>query len=68
MARRPDQPKRQVTYKVVKTAFVNGVRVYPGTERNPNYVTADEGLEGEALQIAKGGSVAADTQAGDGQQ
>lgn len=51
------KPKKQVRYKVLKQCFVNGSICEPGTRTKPRYVTADAGLEGEALELADGGSV-----------
>lgn len=54
MARQP-RPAKQVRYKVLRQCFVNGSISEPGTRSKPNYILADPGLAGAALELAPDG-------------
>lgn len=45
-------PKEKVRYLVVAPTFVNGSYVDPKAHKDPVYVHADAGLEGQALKLA----------------
>lgn len=51
---KPDKAKRKARYRVLKRCFVNDTYYDPARHDGPIFVMADEGLDGDALELVAG--------------